>query len=78
MSLMPAAGSGPCRQQEAQRMLNYAIRRLLIAVPTLLLISLVVFTLLKLAPGDPLADLPLTIPPEVREKIRSRSAPTTR
>lgn len=52
-------------------MLNYAIRRLLIAAPTLLLISLIVFSLLKLAPGDPLSELPLTIAPEVREKMRA-------
>lgn len=52
-------------------MLNYAIRRLLIAAPTLLVISLVVFSILKLAPGDPLSDLPLTIPPDVREKMRA-------
>ncbi|MER9152758.1 ABC transporter permease [Mesorhizobium opportunistum] len=52
-------------------MLNYAIRRLIIAVPTLLLISLIIFSLLKLAPGDPLSQLPLTIPPEVREKMRA-------
>lgn len=51
-------------------MLNYAIRRLLIAVPTLVLISLIIFLLLDLAPGDPTAQLPLTIPPEVKEKIR--------
>lgn len=52
-------------------MLNYTIRRLLIAVPTLLLISLIVFSLLKLAPGDPLSQMPPTIPPEVREKMRA-------
>lgn len=52
-------------------MFNYAIRRLFIAVPTLLLISLIVFSLLKLAPGDPLSELPLTIPAEVREKMRA-------
>ncbi|RVC72315.1 ABC transporter permease [Mesorhizobium sp. M4A.F.Ca.ET.022.05.2.1] len=52
-------------------MLKYAIRRLLFAVPTLLLISLLIFSLLKLAPGDPLSQLPLTIPPEVREKMRA-------
>ena len=51
-------------------MLTYTIRRLLMAIPTLLFISLVIFLLLELAPGDPLADMPLTIPPEVREKIR--------
>jgi peptide/nickel transport system permease protein len=51
-------------------MLTYTIRRLLLAIPTLLFISLVIFLLLDLAPGDPVAQMPLTIPPEVREKIR--------
>ena len=51
-------------------MLNFTIRRLLLAIPTLLFISLVIFLLLDLAPGDPLAQMPLTIPPEVRDKIR--------
>ena len=51
-------------------MLRYAIRRLLFAIPTLLAISFVVFALLDLAPGDPTAQLPLTIPPETRELIR--------
>ena len=51
-------------------MFNYTIRRSLLAVPTLLLISLIIFLLLDLAPSDPTANLPLTIPPEVREKIR--------
>ena len=48
----------------------YTIRRLLIAIPTLLVISLVVFTILDLAPGDPTSQLPLTIPAEIREQIR--------
>ncbi len=51
-------------------MLVYTVRRILVAVPTLLLISLILFLLLDLAPGDPTAQLPLTIPPEVKEKIR--------
>ena len=51
-------------------MLNYTIRRLLLAIPTLIAISLIIFLLLDLAPSDPTANLPLTIPPEVREKIR--------
>ncbi|MFN3937100.1 MAG: ABC transporter permease [Gemmobacter sp.] len=51
-------------------MLTYTIRRLLMAIPTLIFISFVIFMLLELAPGDPVADMPLTIPPEVREKIR--------
>jgi peptide/nickel transport system permease protein len=51
-------------------MLTFTIRRLLLAVPTLLFIGLVIFLLLELAPGDPMADQPLTIPPEVREQMR--------
>jgi peptide/nickel transport system permease protein len=51
-------------------MFQYTLRRLLVAIPTLLLISLVIFLLLGLAPGDPMAQLPLTIPPEVKEKMR--------
>ncbi len=51
-------------------MLTYTFRRLILAVPTLLFISLVIFLLLLLAPGDPLANQPLTIPPEVREAMR--------
>ncbi len=51
-------------------MFKYTIRRLLFAVPTLLVISFIIFALLDLAPGDPTGELPLTIPPETREKIR--------
>ena len=51
-------------------MLNYTIRRLILAVPTLLFIALAIFLLLELAPGDPVAQQPLTIPPEVRELMR--------
>ncbi len=51
-------------------MFRYTLRRLLIAIPTLLAISFIIFALLDLAPSDPTANLPLTIPPEVREKIR--------
>jgi len=51
-------------------MLTFAIRRLIIAIPTLLFISLIVFLLLDLAPGDPMAQVPLTVPPEVKEKMR--------
>lgn len=51
-------------------MFTYTARRLLLAIPTLLFISLIIFLLLDMAPGDPTAQLPLTIPPEVREKIR--------
>jgi peptide/nickel transport system permease protein len=51
-------------------MFKYAIRRLLFAIPTLLVISFIIFALLDLAPSDPTASLPLTIPEEVREKIK--------
>ena len=51
-------------------MLNFTIRRLLIAVPTLLFISFVIFFILDSAPNDPTGNLPLTIPPDVRQKIR--------
>ncbi len=51
-------------------MLNFTLRRLLMAIPTLIVISFIIFALLDLAPNDPTGDLPLTIPPEVREQIR--------
>ena len=51
-------------------MLTYTIRRLVMAVPTVIIISLLIFLLLDLAPGDPTAQLPLTIPSEVRDEIR--------
>ena len=51
-------------------MLTFTIRRLVIAIPTLLFISLAIFLLLELAPGDPMAQVPLTVPPEVKAKMR--------
>ena len=51
-------------------MLTFILRRSLVAIPTLLFISLVIFLLLELSPGDPLGDMPLTVPPEVKEKMR--------
>ena len=51
-------------------MLTYTYRRLLISIPTLLFISLVIFLLLELAPGDPMAQVPLTVPDEVKQKMR--------
>ena len=52
-------------------MFQYIIRRLLISIPTLLVISFVIFFILDTAPSDPTGSLPLTIPPEVRAKIRT-------
>jgi peptide/nickel transport system permease protein len=49
---------------------RYLARRLLDAVPTLLVISFIIFAVLDLAPGDPTGNLPLTIPAEVREQVR--------
>ncbi len=53
-------------------MTKYLIRRLIIAVPTLLGISLILFVILSLAPGDPFAELALNpnVPVEVRENLR--------
>lgn len=51
-------------------MFTFTMRRLLLAIPTLLFIALVIFLLLELSPGDPMADMPLTIPPEVRQQMR--------
>lgn len=49
---------------------TYIIRRLLTGFITLIFISIVIFALLDLAPGDPTADLPLTVPAAVRAQIR--------
>ncbi|MEM9012114.1 MAG: ABC transporter permease [Pseudomonadota bacterium] len=51
-------------------MFRYTLRRLFFAVPTLLVISFIIFAILDLAPNDPTGNLPLTIPSEVREQIR--------
>ena len=52
-------------------MIYYIFRRTLIAIPTLLVISFIIFAILDLAPNDPTGNLPMTVPPEVRAKIRS-------
>ncbi len=49
---------------------RFIIRRVLVALPTLAIISLVVFVILDLAPGDPTSQLPLTVSAEIREQIR--------
>ena len=53
-------------------MSRYILRRLLIAIPTLIVISFVVFAILALAPTDPMAQFGADprVPPEVRERIR--------
>jgi peptide/nickel transport system permease protein len=53
-------------------MTQYIARRILVAIPTLLLISMIIFAVLALAPGDPLAQFALNpaIPMETRARIR--------
>ena len=55
-------------------MSQYVLRRLLIAVPSLLAISLVLFVVLALAPGDPFSELATNpnVPPEVQAALRAR------
>ncbi|MFO1274333.1 MAG: ABC transporter permease [Rubrivivax sp.] len=55
-------------------MLHYLVRRLLIALPSLLGISIVLFTVLALAPGDPFDELATNpnVPPEVRMMLRQQ------
>ncbi|MFH1604275.1 MAG: ABC transporter permease [Pseudomonadota bacterium] len=53
-------------------MSRYLLKRLLIAIPSLLGISVILFTVLALAPGDPFEELATNpnIPPEVRDNLR--------
>src|SRR5438445_3011061 len=53
-------------------MSRYLVRRLLLAIPTLLMISFVLYAVLSLAPGDPLSQFAANpaVPPEVRDNIR--------
>jgi peptide/nickel transport system permease protein len=52
----------------------YLLRRLLIAVPSLIGISIVLFTILALAPGDPFGELATNpaVPSEVRLALRAK------
>ncbi len=53
---------------------QYIIRKILIMIPSLLGISLVLFTVLAMAPGDPFEELATNpaIPPEVRAALRAK------
>jgi peptide/nickel transport system permease protein len=53
-------------------MIQYFWKRLLIAIPTLIAISMIIFLILALAPGDPLGEFAANpnITAEVRENIR--------
>src|SRR5262245_36535063 len=55
-------------------MSKYFFRRVLIAIPSLLGISVVLFTILALAPGDPFEELATNpnVPPEVRMNLRAQ------
>jgi peptide/nickel transport system permease protein len=55
-------------------MSQYVLRRLLIAIPSLLGISAVLFFVLALAPGDPFSELATNpnVPPEVQAALRAR------
>ncbi len=53
-------------------MSQYILRRVMVAIPTLLIISFIIFAILALAPGDPMAQFALNpaIPESTREMIR--------
>jgi len=53
-------------------MSRYLVRRLLIAIPSLIGITIVLFTVLALAPGDPFGELATNpaVPPAVRAALR--------
>lgn len=53
---------------------RYALRQLLIAIPSLIGISIVLFTVLALAPGDPFEELATNpnVPAEVRANLRAK------
>jgi peptide/nickel transport system permease protein len=55
-------------------MSQYVLRRLLVAIPSLLAISLVLFVVLALAPGDPFSELATNpnVPPEVALALRAK------
>src|ERR1700693_5275398 len=53
---------------------RYLLRRLLIAIPSVIGISIVLFAVLALAPGDPFGDMVTSpaIPPGVRDPCRAQ------
>ena len=65
---------GEGARRRTSRMSRYVVRRLLLAIPTLLIISLVLYAILSLAPGDPLSQFAANpaVPPEVRENSSRR------
>lgn len=55
-------------------MSRFIARRVLIAIPTLIAISIILFSILHFAPGDPFGQLALNpdVPPEVRLNLRKQ------
>src|SRR5438034_9352236 len=55
-------------------MSRYLLRRALVSMPALLGISVVLFAVLALAPGDPFEELATNpnVPPEVRANLRAK------
>jgi peptide/nickel transport system permease protein len=55
-------------------MIQYLLRRLLIAIPSILGISVILFTVLALAPGDPFSEMASNpnVPAEVRANLRKQ------
>ncbi len=53
---------------------HYLLRRLLLVIPAMLGISLVLYTVLALAPGDPFGELTTNpaVPPEVAASLRAK------
>ena len=50
-------------------MLDYAVRRILSAIPTLFVVIVISFFMIRLAPGGPF-DLERTLPPEIERSLR--------
>ncbi|MGH7397114.1 MAG: ABC transporter permease, partial [Candidatus Rokuibacteriota bacterium] len=55
-------------------MRKYVFRRVVLSIPALAGISLVLFTILALAPGDPFEELATNpnVPPEVAQRLRQQ------
>src|SRR6185295_10173017 len=64
------------RSAGAERLMSrqYVIRRILLMIPSILGISVILFTVLALAPGDPFGELAQNpaIPPEVAAALRAK------
>lgn len=55
------------------RLYNYVLRRLLLAIPTIIALTIIIFLLMRLAPGDPLSmAISDKAPEEAREAMRKK------